>query len=73
MINPFDWIYEVGKIVEDEKKKRKLANTVRVGDANEAIKLMSESDRNAIRRFRCERDVGIVDEEWYDPKTGTWI
>lgn len=72
-INPFDWTYEAGRIVENGKNRFKLENQVRVSFPEEALKLMKEDGRNYARRFRCDKKVGIIDEEWYDQKTGTWI
>ena len=71
-INFVKAIYEVGKIVEDGKNKMRLENTIRVENDRNALDMMRDG-RNYVRRLRCDKNGNVIDEAWYDPKTGTWV
>lgn len=71
-INPFDWFYQVGNVAQEGDKKV-LKDLEFVNSPEAAIKIVKDGEKDFARRFRCEKDDGIVDEEWYDPKIGGWI
>lgn len=71
-INPFDWFYQVGNIAQEDGKKV-LKDLTFVNSPEDAAKIVKNGEKDFARRFRCEKDGGIVDEEWYDQKIGAWI
>ena len=71
-VNCFEWFYQVGNIV-NENGKKVLKDLSSVGFPEEAEKMVKEGGKNFARRFRCDKKLGIVDEEVYNPKTGAWV
>lgn len=72
MMSPFEWYYQVGNISQEDGK-RVLKNPKLVGFPEEAERLVKEGEYGSARRFRCDKKLGMIDEEWYDPKTDAWI
>jgi hypothetical protein len=72
MMSQFEWFYQVGNIIQ-ENGKRILTDLKLVSSPEEAAKLVIEGKSSFARRFRCDKKVGMVDEEWYRPETNSWI
>lgn len=71
-INPFDWYYQVCNVTVDGNKQT-MTDFRLVSSPEKAERLVKSNSDIKARRYRCDKNHGMIDVEWYSPKHNAWL